>query len=700
MARDSKRESPILLLALLGGLLLSFFINYHSYLANFNLVPGDRGDTRLLVFTLEHWFNVFRGQEAFYSLRMFYPDALPLAYSDGLFLFAFPYSIFRLLGRDYFTSYQLLLPVMTGLGYLAWIVLLRRALGLAPGAAILGAIMLTSLNSLQLQADIGQLKAIHIYPVLIGLLWVFGTAEERTGCKATLSLAGFGAGLGLLFYTSYYPAWFFLFALGLFGVVGLVAGIVVEGPGKVLGRLRGFLAGSWRQLAAALAAFGICLIPFIVTYAPLILSNSSRSFGLALEFSPTIRDVINVSEHNYVWSPILRGLGFGFGNREVQMGSPVLVLLLSVTTAGVLVGRLRRDGWSRLPSRDRFLLLLSATAVVIATISIKIGGFSLWYMTYRAVPGASALRAVGRILMVVDMISIIVAIYGLGELLRSLTARPARSTPFFKVGLVILGAVLIAEQANATPFRLNKADQLAFMDRFRMPPVQCIAFFINNAASEDLPFGYYQLDAMMISMQLGIPTVNGYSGFEPDRAFTLVPKGIEYKYRILDWLLLHHATDAVCELDYQSATFRQTDVTAEHQEYHQLYLAGFLEMFSTLYTATTQFIADGNSLADLHPQYLEENGYLDPSLGYQGGLRYKWLNDRYWIGDRPCGKRDCFGIGVAGTYAEVKGILEEFSDQAVRVFFPLPEEWHAGETYSENASGELLMTFAADEFRH
>ncbi|HSR21104.1 MAG TPA: hypothetical protein VLL49_09335 [Anaerolineales bacterium] len=679
--------------AVVAGLLISLLINYHSYLTDFNLVPGDRGDTRHMIFVLEHWFNVFRGQEAFLSLQMFYPDPLSLAYADGMFLFSIPYSVFRLLGWDYFTSYQLVLPIAAAAGFLGWIMLLRRALKLGPAFAMLGAILLTILNSLQFQADIGKLAAIYAYPYLIGLLYIFGTARQPTGSKATLCLAGFGAGLGLLFFTSYYPAWFLSFALALYGSLALVADTISAGPRIVLGRLLGFLAVRWQQLVLGIVVLGTCLIPFALTYAPLIRSDSRRSFDLALEFSPAIQDLINVSEHNYVWTPLLRALGFGFGNREVQMGSPILVLLLFCATAAVLLFRLRLRGWRGISSRQRILLLLTGTAVLIVALSTKAGGFSLWFVVYRTVPGASALRALGRILMLVDMIAIVVAICGLDGLVKSRMAPRAKLSPALTACLMALAAALVVEQANAMSFRLSKEEQLSSMGRFGLPRVRCNAFFISNADEQNLPFGYYQLDAMMISMQLGIPTVNGYSGFEPHRAFTLVPRGVEYKYLVLDWLQSRKATDGICELDYPSAVFRPTNVMAEFEDYRERYLAQFPEMFSTLYAAASRFLADGNSLSNLYPQYLEEQGYLDRSLGYQTGPRFRWLDDRYWIGERPCGKRSCFAIGVEGTYAEVGAILEEYGDRAERVFFPAPEVWKAEQPYPENTPGELLMIF-------
>ncbi|MFH1185502.1 MAG: hypothetical protein V1755_10760 [Chloroflexota bacterium] len=698
MARESKKGVLLRMLAILGGLLLSLFINYHSYLTDFNLVPGDRGDTRLLVFTLEHWFGVFTGQEAFYALHMFYPDSLPLAYADGLFLLGLPYSAFRLLGLDYFTSYQLLLAFMTALGYCAWVALLRRALGLEAGAAVLGAILLASLNSLQFQADIGKLTAIHLFPVLIGLLWVFARADGTTGWRATLSLMGFAGGLGLLFFTSYYPAWFFLFTLGLLGLVTFVASMVLEDPRIGLRKVGDLLAARGWQVALALTIFGVSLIPFFATYAPLIQSNSSRSFSLVLEYSPTILDVVNVTDQNYVWSPVLRALGFDFGTREAQMGSPILVLLLGIIFFLVLASRVRASGWRNMATGDRLLLLLSVTAIVLVAVSIKVGGFSLWYPIYRAIPGASALRALGRILMMLDIIVVLVAICGLDELIRSLKARIGAAAPYLTAGTAILGALLVAEQANGISFRLDKAGQIALVHRYKSPAVQCDAFFINNVESDDLPFGYYQLDAMMVSMQLGIPTINGYSGFEPHEAFTLVPKGVEYKSKIMDWLRSHGATEGICELDFQTGAFRPTNVLAEYEEYRRLYLADILNKFSSLHAAATGFLADGNALADLYPQYLQEHGYLDPSLGYQSGARYKWLQDRYWIGERQCNNTGCFGIGVVGSYAEVRDILEAFGARARRVYFPGKEEWHAGDPVHESAPGELLMIFEADDF--
>jgi hypothetical protein len=542
MTTKTNRGTPIGVLAILGGLLLSLLINHHSYLTDFNLVPGDRGDTRLLVFTLEHWFNVFRGQESFFALHLFHPDPHALGYNDAWFLFALPYSITRALGADYFTSYQLLLPLLTVVGYLAWVKVLRKPLGMDLGFAVLGAVLLTSLNSLQMQADHGKFSAINLFPVFIFLLYNLHNPGSKAGWRAALCLACFAGVLGLLFFTSYYPAWFFLFTLALFGLICLSASVIAEGVRPPFQRIIGFVGVHRWSLLSGIVVFCVTLVPFAITYSPLVLSRSVRGFDLVLQFSPTLRDIINMSALNYVWSPVLRSMGFEFGNLEAQMGSPLLVLLVFLMTAISLMVRVRRSGWVQASAKDRFLLLLSVTAAILVVMSLKFDGLSLWYIVYRFVPGASALRALGRILMMVDMIAIVVAVCGLQALFRWMNQRGLCNAGYVNAVFAILAAMLIAEQVNGMTFRLDKAGQLAFIERYQAPEINCTAFFINNAESTDLPFGYYHLDAMMISMNLGIPTVNGYSGFEPHQAFTLVPRGTEYKYRILDWLRLQKAT--------------------------------------------------------------------------------------------------------------------------------------------------------------
>jgi hypothetical protein len=674
--------------------LLSLWINFHWYLPDFHLVQGDRGDTRLVVFTLEHWYRALQGLEPFFRLQMFYPDPNALAYADGLFLFGLPYAAFRMFGLDFLSSYQLVQMLLTIVGFLGWMRLLRHVLRLSVTWSVVGGILLTSLNALQLQADIGKLSAVNLFPILFLWLWGYLGATERGQWRPLLGLAGFAAGLGLLFFTSYYPAWLLVLTLVVLATLALVAAIVVKGAGKALGEVWAALRKQRRAVALAVGAFLFSLIPFIATYAPLVVAGSSRGFDLVLEFSPTPLDIVNVSANNVMWGGLLQTLGFDFGNREVQMGSPPLVLLVAGITTLVLVRRLSGTGWRGLSTKERMLLLLAGTATALVLFSLRFGNLSLWYFSYRILPGASALRAVGRVLIMVDLILIVLALWGLDELWRAVRKPGARAPRIMLAGI---GIALIAEQVNWTPFTLDKTEQLSRLERYAAPEQDCEAFYVTNASADGAPFGYHQLDAMMIGMKLGMPTVNGYSGFEPHEAFTLIPRGPEYKYRTLDWLRGRGVDSGICELDLIDGTFRQVEVETEFAQAQQVFRRELLQDFTALFEAANAFLNDARPLADLYPQYLEENGYLDPSFGYQTGVRYRWLDERYWIGERACGNKRCLGIAVVGVFSDLRPILEQYAPLARDVYFPSPEPLITNAMPEEASRGELLLIFSAPQ---
>ncbi len=296
--------------------------------------------------------------------------------------------------------------------------------------------------------------------------------------------------------------------------------------------------------------------------------------------------------------------------------------------------------------------------------------------------------------MIVDMIVIVTVIYCLQAWYQSSKSRgDGRWRQLIGGGIAVLSCALVVEQVNATPYRLDKAQQLAFLRSYDKPAPGCQSFFIINPTETDLPVGYYQLDAMMISMKLGIPTINGYSGFAPNEVFTMVPSGIEYKYKMLRWLQLNGVKSGVCELDYQSRTFQQINVASEYLKLEALNRAGYLDTFSILVGAAQKFLRDNNELARLYPQYLEEHGYLDRAYGYETGPTYKWIQDKFWIGERACRKGPCFAVGVVGTYAEIEDIIAEYGSRAAQAFFPYPDILVQGTALPADAKGELLLVF-------
>jgi hypothetical protein len=65
----------------------------------------------------------------------------------------------------------------------------------------------------------------------------------------------------------------------------------------------------------------------------------------------------------------------------------------------------------------------------------------------------------------------------------------------------------------------------------------------------------YAIDAMFISLNHSIPTLNGYSAWWPDQWALANPQEPGYSGVVEQWIARHHLRD-VCELDIEARTMR------------------------------------------------------------------------------------------------------------------------------------------------
>src|SRR6202023_4363612 len=85
--------------------------------SRFDHIAGNFGDARLIIYLHEHWYNVYRGREAWLSPPFFFPVKHVLAYSHTLFLQSLPYSLLRLAGLDPYLSFEGTLMLFSWIGY-------------------------------------------------------------------------------------------------------------------------------------------------------------------------------------------------------------------------------------------------------------------------------------------------------------------------------------------------------------------------------------------------------------------------------------------------------------------------------------------------------------------------------------------------------------------------------------------------------
>ena len=125
-----------------------------------------------------------------------------------------------------------------------------------------------------------------------------------------------------------------------------------------------------------------------------------------------------------------------------------------------------------------------------------------------------------------------------------------------------VAALLLATHWNPNTFRYGRS--VAAYESWVAAPVAidpgCRSFFMRGASADymgraDDMWGLYNIDAMFIASMTGIPTLNGYSAWQPPHWGLARPQEPTYLAAVDDWIRLHNLQQ-VCALDIDARTMR------------------------------------------------------------------------------------------------------------------------------------------------
>ena len=520
---------------------LVFFRN--AFTSGFDRITGDDGDGRLVVFVHEHWVQVARGHVSWTSPAIFHPVRNALGYSDTHLLNEVFYLPLRGAGLDMFLAFQWTIILLSLVGFVSLFVFLRRALGLASATCAALATTFTFANNLYNTAGHSQLYAVCWLPLLLLLLLRTTTARDR---KARLA-RGWSAGalLGLLFYSSYYIAWFATLAALGFALVVLVWRLSTRGFAVVIQSLR-------RHAAAAVGAavgFGLAMIPFAITYLPALRLFPDRQYNEAMTFAAWPSDVINLGPSNYVWGSALRSTlsGERLFNGEVWMALTPLLMLTALVSCVAIVVRRRSVAVGFAGEACVACGIVLACATVLP---MKFGTKSPWAIAYAFVPGAKALRAIDRIAVIGGLFAVIIIGIAIRSLRDVFAADAGHRRRWHNVALAALLGLIVVEQLNlGQGSTIDRSKQLYALIVAPDPPAACRAFYITDIGPNPVVFYISTIDAMLISQHFEIPTVNGYSGQVPPGYDFLDPASVGYVDRVHVWADAHGVLEGLCSHD-------------------------------------------------------------------------------------------------------------------------------------------------------
>jgi hypothetical protein len=490
--------APILILFSIG----IYFAVLRPMEPHFSGLPGDITDARLNNYILEHDYRWLSGLESsLWDVPYYYPYSATLTFSDSHLGSMFFYAPFRWLGMDRETAFQ----AWFILGYIlnfGGVVFVLKHLKLKPLAIGAGAFLFAFGLPVLGQEGHAQLVYRFCIPLACYALWQF--AQERDFRWLFFALLGVVWQYNINIYMG-------SFLLLLLFVQILIFPFLQHTPFFVsLAYWPNIFKRAWQKAGVRDLALWIVLILSQLLELGYLFNRYSSAFKLYgftrpwLEVAPFLPRIQNylISDNSKIWhflSDLLPPILLNRGEQGLFVGGAVIILMIIGLT------------W-RFPSQNRklmFLCFLSAGLMVILTMYIK--GFSIYEILWR-IPGFNGMRAISRVILVILWpISVITAI-----VLDALLQPSKKAIRLFLIALTLTG-ILISESIFFEHSTFTKQETKARIQKLRAQLPASVPdnpiLFVSYSEPEDWVAS--EIDAMLLSQDLGWPVMNGYSAYNP-----------------------------------------------------------------------------------------------------------------------------------------------------------------------------------------
>jgi hypothetical protein len=476
---------------LLAGVLCAF---HPTLFSGCSRLQTDPGDTLLNHYILEHswrWLTEPGYVGTLWSPPCFYPAPLTLAYSENLLGTAPLYWLFR--GAcgplPAYAAWMIAVCALT-YGTTAWAL---RRFGLGHGAAAFGAFVFAFGLPRVMQIGHQQLLPHLFAPLAVYAAWRLVTRPRL------LTLAGLLGACFLQALCSICLGWFLHLGLGVF-LVWLLATHRGRWP-----ELADFVRRSWLPIVGLLAAAALLYALLLGVYRQ---ANRGfvREWEECAEYLPAARDWLlppaaGASAH---WL----GVDSGTPNLEracfpgwVVLGLVVLGMALALGRRALLTGE-----------HSGLVLALLGTSLTLAVLPLRdLGGGGLWWCVYQYVPGATAIRAVGRV-------GLMVLLFALAGGLLALDALARAPGSGLRLRRALIALVLLAGALEQLAVTLPSFEAAPFYQRAEALGKKLRRGTAAYVVARPDPYWYTgELLAMWAGLYGNRPVVNGYSGRQPDQ---------------------------------------------------------------------------------------------------------------------------------------------------------------------------------------
>ena len=468
------------------------------------LVPGDLGDGRFNNYILEHFFRWVTGLDSqFWNAPFFYPYPSVIAFSDNLLGSAPFYAFLRFTGLDRETAFQGWYVFGFFINFAAASYVLSRykfnsfAIGI-------GALFFTFGLPLLAQETHPQLFYRFGIPLACYCLLEFLDRPKLT------RLAALVFWIVWQFYCSIYLGFFLIMLLTALTLLTpfIERNISIR---ELIHQWLGKLKQAWLQTNyqervisfVVMTGAGLGLIALLWPY-----YQVSKSYGFERDWItissmlPTLQSFF-IADSSMLWKTISSHISGVSMRNEHQLfpGGVVFILLL----VGIV---------ARFKSKNSRLAWLHFRAVLLLVIfTLNINGWSLYWLLWK-IPGINSLRAVTRIQLVLMWPIAFFCAWVIDEILQ----RMQKKSLLWHYSIVfLLTGLLLVESTIFLHVSYSKADGLMHLAQLKqiipsdLPPNSILSV----AYDPNKPDYVAEIDVMLVTQEMGLPTLNGYSGNFP-----------------------------------------------------------------------------------------------------------------------------------------------------------------------------------------
>jgi hypothetical protein len=277
-----------------------------------------------------------------------------------------------------------------------------------------------------------------------------------------------------------------------------------------------------------------------------------RSFAEYLVYAPQFIDIFNVGPSNIFWGGLVRHFVPDRPATGGELWIAITPLVWVLVGAATLIAAAQRPLPTDSSAIMRRAAVLGCAAVCagLFLVTIRVGSLSLFQIFYAFVPGAAAIRAGYRAMIVANLFAVIAIALGCAN------ARPPLPRHWFgfpaSLGLALL-ALAVVEQINFAPTaKLSRSFDIARLQHVQAAPSSCRSFYVSDEPNRQ-PYEV-QIDAMLVALERERPTINGYSGLFPPGWYLFDTKDAAYEQHVAAWIA-SRKLEGVCRVDVEAGTW-------------------------------------------------------------------------------------------------------------------------------------------------